>query len=193
MKQQRSKMLIACFALLLGAMLAPRAALAEPFIGEIRWVAFSFAPVGWAKCDGQAVPIASNTALFALLGTTYGGDGKTTFNLPDLRGRAPIHVNPSYNLGSVGGEEAHVLTFAELPQHTHPVMVDPREATSTTPAGNVLAKTSDGSPAYSNSISVTMPSATISVTGNAQPHENMKPYITLNCIIATQGIFPSRP
>lgn len=176
---------------LLGSFI-PQCAWAMPFIGEIRWVSFGFAPRNWAQCNGQILPIVQNTALFSLLGTTYGGNGVTTFALPDMRSRAPIHVSPDYTLGEYGGEESHALTLAELPGHTHDVKVDSKEGTSVTPAGSYPAKTSGGTSAYGSTSSATMAASSIANAGGGQPHENMKPFVTLNCIIALQGIFPSR-
>ena len=163
-----------------------------PYLGEIRWVSFSFAPKGWAQCNGQLLPINQNQALFALLGTTFGGDGRITFALPDMRSRAPIHVSNMYPLGGTGGEEGHVLTISELPSHTHDVRVDPREGTAAGAAGNYLAKTSDGTTAYGSTPGTTLALGSIANAGGGQPHQNMKPYITLNCIISLTGIFPSQ-
>jgi microcystin-dependent protein len=193
--RNRNVTIVFCVALLLllaGSLVPQQANATTPFLGEIRWVSFGFAPKGWAQCNGQLLPINQNQALFALLGTTFGGDGRTTFALPDMRSRAPIHVSPDYNLGSRGGEERHVLTFAELPSHTHAVNVDPREGTSAVPTGNYPAKTSAGASAYGSTPSTTMATGSISNAGGGQAHENMKPFIALNCIIALQGIFPSQ-
>lgn len=165
---------------------------ATPFLGEIRWVAFNFTPKGWAQCNGQLLSIAQNQALFSLLGTTFGGNGQTTFALPDMRSRAPIHVSFDYVLGMIGGEENHTLTLAELPAHTHAVTADTREGTVVSPTGNYLAKTSGGTSAYGSTSAATMAPGVIASTGGGQPHENMKPFITLNCIIAVTGIFPSQ-
>jgi microcystin-dependent protein len=223
------------FGLLVGTVLVPRSALAqEPFIGEIRWVAFDFAPRGWATCDGQIMSIAQNTALFSLLGTTYGGNGQTTFALPDMRGRAPLHVGQgpalsNRDLGEVGGTEAVTLTIPEMPLHVHmlaphthdiPALpVDVRAssfaATKNSPAGNVLAKATieqggGGTPLtniYSTGLAdvtlaagtaVSAPGTTGSASGMTMPaggnipHQNMPPFLVVNCIIALEGIFPSR-
>ena len=165
---------------------------AEPFLGEIRWVAFDFPPKGWAFCNGQLLQISQNQALFSLLGTTFGGNGTINFALPDMRGRAPIHVSSTYTLGSKGGEESHSLTSQEMPIHTHSLKADPREGTAVDPITNYPAKTSGGGSAYGSTATATMASGAVSSTGNNEPHENMKPYITLNCIIALQGVFPSQ-
>jgi microcystin-dependent protein len=174
----------------------------EPFIGEIRWVAFNFAPVGWATCEGQLLLISQNSALFDLLGTTYGGDGKTTFALPDLRGRAPIGQGQgtgltTRGLGDRGGQETVMLTQDQLPPHTHAALASSSTATTKSPAGNVLAtasgpgqRTTIYAPGPSN---VTLGGSAIGTVGGGQPHENMPPFLTLTCIIALQGIFPSRP
>lgn len=197
MKLLPSKRLLG--AVLLGALgctVAPQCALATastPFIGEINWVAFNYAPRNWAFCNGQLLPINQNTALFSLLGTTYGGNGVTTFALPDLRGRAPIHEGPGFVLGQSAGEENHTLTISELPAHTHLVNVDPHEATLATPGPTTyLAKTSTGTSAYGTTATTTLAPAAVSSVGGSQPHSNVKPFITLNCIIALQGIFPSQ-
>ena len=182
--------LVTLLLLLIGT-LAPQFAQAQAFIGEVRWVAFNFAPRNWALCNGQLLPINQNQALFSLLGTTFGGNGQTNFSLPDLRGRAPMHVGGGYLLGQRGGTESHVVTLAELPSHSHALMADPREATAASPAGKVPAKTSDGTSAYGSLASTTMKSGSVSSAGAGQAHENMKPFIALNCIIALQGIFPS--
>jgi microcystin-dependent protein len=187
------KTMCASILLFLASSFSPHCAWADnPFLGEIRWVAFNFAPKGWAQCNGQLLAIAQNQALFSLLGTTFGGNGVTTLALPDLRSRAPIHVSPSYLLGGTGGEESHTLTLTELPSHNHAVATDPREGTAGSPTGNYLAKTSGGTLAYGSKPDSLMASGTITSVGNGQPHENMKPFIALNCVIAVTGIFPSR-
>ena len=190
-----SHILCCALLLLLVGAITPRSSRADtPFVGEIRWVAFNFAPVGWEFCNGQLLSIAQDSVLFNLIGTTYGGDGQNTFALPDLRGRAPVHVSNVYSLASKAGEEGHILTLAEIPVHTHTLMADPQEGNAGTPAGNSLAKTSGGTSAYGGSATAVMAANSLAAAGVAQPqsHENMKPFLTLNCIIATQGIFPSQ-
>lgn len=165
----------------------------DPFLGEIRWVAFGFAPKNWAQCNGQLLPINQNIALFSLLGTTYGGNGSTNFALPDMRGRAPLHVGSGYVLGQKGGTEAHTLTLAELPAHTHAVLADGREATAAVPGTTThLAKTSAGTSAYGSTPNTSLAAGSVSSVGGGQPHTNLKPFIALTCIIALQGVFPSQ-
>jgi microcystin-dependent protein len=165
----------------------------DPFLGEIRWVAFERTPLHWAPCSGQLLNIAHNSALYSLLGTSFGGNGWSTFALPDMRGRAPLHVAGSANLGDKGGAETHTLTLAELPPHTHMVQVDGREATQADPGGAAfLAKTSAGTSAYGQTPNTHLATESVSFEGAGQPHTNMKPFIALNCIIALQGVFPPR-
>jgi microcystin-dependent protein len=163
----------------------------EPYLGEIRMVGFSFAPRGWAFCNGQVLPIHQNQALFSILGTTYGGDGRTTFALPDLRSRAPIHAG-NVPLGTPNGEEVHTLSSAEMPVHTHRAIAntDANSATLTSPAGNLWAN--GGQAAYAGAGNGSMASAAVGQSGNSQAHDNMSPYLVVNFIIAVQGIFPSR-
>ena len=165
--------------------------MAEPFLGEIQIIGFSFAPKGYALCNGQLLPINLNQALFSILGTTYGGDGVTTFALPDLRGRTPIHVGSGHNLGERAGEEAHTVAQAEMPAHSHTLNATSTLATSTNPENNVLAR--GGSNFYGQFGTPTpMGVGSVRNTGGSQPHENMSPFLTLNFIIALQGVFPSR-
>lgn len=226
---------------------AARADAQEPLLGEIKWVPYNFTPVGWADCNGQLLPISQNTALFSLLGTTFGGDGRTTFALPDMRGRVSLHVGQGSGLsdrvlGEVGGEETHTLTVAEIPSHDHGVSshthsvpalaVDVKasstDATSTTAQGNVLATPAaaaggndhdkgkhkgadkdldtptniyNAGPAnvsLAAGSAMTLPgttgggSGTTMATGGGAAHQNMQPFLAMRCIIATQGIFPSR-
>ncbi len=168
----------------------------NPFVGEIQMVAFNFAPVGWASCNGQLLPINQYMALFSLLGTMYGGDGVTNFALPDLRGRVPIHYGQgvglsSYNLGQIGGEEQHTLVVSELPAHTHDLQVSTNVGTSDSPGKMYLAQNSEGVKQYSANQNSTAEPPT--VTGQDKPHNNLQPYLSINYIIALNGIFPSRP
>jgi microcystin-dependent protein len=166
--------------------------MSEPFLAEIRIVGFNFAPRGWAFCDGQILPINQNQSLYSLLGTTYGGDGRTSFALPDLRGRTPIHVGTSvgssHSLGQKSGEETHTLSVNETPQHRHTLKASSSEATSHDPGTNVPAAAS--SFAYGEPTGLTSTSSTS--TGGGQSHDNMQPFLALNFCIALQGLFPSR-
>lgn len=170
--------------------------MSEPFLAEVRIVGFNFAPRGWALCDGQILPINQNQSLYSLLGTTYGGDGRTSFALPDLRGRVPIHVGQSnggadHREGQKGGEETHTLSANEMPQHDHPAQCSTDNATSNTASGNTLARAT--STIYQDASNLTnMSSAAVSNVGGGQAHENMQPYLVLNFCIALQGLFPSR-
>ncbi len=164
--------------------------MAEPFLAEIKIVSFNFPPRGWAFCDGQLMAISQNQALFSLLGTTFGGDGRTTFGLPNLQGRIPFHSGNGFVLGQAGGEEAHTLSLSEMPAHTHPVSASGSSATLTV-GSNAYMAASSANP-YGVSPGATMNPASVSVSGGSQPHPNMPPYLTMNFIIALQGIFPSR-
>jgi microcystin-dependent protein len=162
---------------------------AEPFLSEIRLMSFVFAPKGWAPCNGQLLPINQNQALFSLLGTTFGGDGRVNFALPDLRARVPIHVGGSHVLGERGGEQAHTLSIAELPTHTHQLTGSASDADVVLPTDNVVGRSSQvyGPPAQ---LAALDPS-TSGVVGGSQAHLNMQPFLTLSFCIALQGIFPS--
>lgn len=169
--------------------------MADPFIAEIRIVPFNFAPRGWAFCDGQILAIAQNTALFALLGTTYGGNGQITFALPNLQGRAPSQPGqgpglPLRDLGEVSGTESVALLSSEMPPHTHSVGVTAAPATRANPAGGRFGTTVD--PSYSSGPSTAV-GGVHGPAGGSQPHDNMQPSLALNFIIALQGIFPPRP
>lgn len=170
----------------------------EPYIGTIILFGFDFAPKGWAKCDGQLLPIAQNQALFSLLGTRYGGDGQTTFALPDLRSRVPLGAGQGpglsrYEIGHSGGIESVTLTQANLPAHTHPLMASVEPGDSGNPSGNVLASTGATDLEYSTAGPNTMMNGrAIGPSGSNMPVQIMQPYLTLNYCIALYGIFPSR-
>jgi microcystin-dependent protein len=166
--------------------------MAEPFLSEIRIMSFGFAPKGWALCDGQLLPINQNQALFSLLGTTFGGDGRVNFALPDLRGRVPIHLGNGHTLGERAGEQAHTLSIAELPEHAHVVHGLAAEGNTTNPENALWAGVTQD-PIYSEGSGglVAMNPASITNTGGSQAHLNMQPFLTLNFSIALQGIFPS--
>jgi microcystin-dependent protein len=168
--------------------------MAEPFLSEIRIMSFVFAPKGWALCNGQLLPINQNQALFSLLGTTFGGDGRVNFALPDLRGRTPIHVGSAHTLGERGGEQAHTLSIAELPTHTHVLNATTTQAQAGTnvPAPSRMLAQSNFSFLYgpATNLQAMAPNA-ISQTGGSQAHLNMQPFLTLSFCIALQGIFPS--
>ncbi len=167
--------------------------MAEPFISEIRIMSFGFAPKGWALCNGQLLPINQNQALFSLLGTTYGGDGRVTFGLPDLQARTPLHMASGHALGEKAGEQSHTLAIAELPQHHHVVNANSDLATTHAPSPAVTLAASQEDNIYCPpSPGLTMAANAISPVGGSQAHENMQPYLTLNFCIALQGIYPSR-
>ncbi len=163
--------------------------MAEPFLSEIRIMSFNFAPKGWALCNGQLLPINQNQALFSLVGTTFGGDGRVNFGLPDKRGRAPIHVGSGHTLGERGGEQAHTLSIAEMPTHVHTASGSSASATTPVPTNAVLAPANNLYSA-SNAL-VALGASSVTNTGGSQAHTNMQPYLTLNFCIALQGIFPS--
>lgn len=162
--------------------------MSEPFLGELKLVSFNFAPKGWALCNGQFLPINQNQPLFALLGTMYGGNGQTTFALPDLRGRVPMHLGPGFNQGERTGEEAHTVTLAEMPTHIHGALAS--STTGTQPAPNTLASANNLYRAPSDLTSLAP--ATLSNVGGSQAHLNLQPLLTLAWCIALQGIFPSQ-
>ncbi len=173
-----------------------------PFLTEIRIASFNFAPRGWAMCNGQLLPINQNQAIFALLGTTYGGDGRVNFGLPNLQGRVPVHMGNGLTLGQVGGEIGHTLASSELPGHTHTLKASTAAATTGAPGGSVLAEpgTNIGSvyaagasaQATQGLITGAMASQAVAGGGGGQPHSNLQPYLVLNFVIALQGIFPSQ-
>ena len=168
--------------------------MAAPYIGEIRIFSFDFPPKGWAVCAGQLLAINQNQALFSILGTTYGGNGQTTFGLPDFRGRAPIHFgNPDYGgsvtLGQKGGEEFHTLLTQEMPTHSHTPAGSNASPTVSTPVGNFWAQTGSG---YSTTANGAMSSNAVGLSGSGQGHENRSPFLTLKICIALVGLFPPR-
>jgi len=179
--------------------------MSDPFIGEIRMFAGTFAPNGWALCDGQLLSIAQNTALFSLLGTTYGGDGRTTFGLPDLRGRVAIHPGQgpglsNYILGEKSGAEQVTLTTNQIPAHTHAasgtIQAKNGQPDESNPGGQVPATLTNGTEGYAETPNTTMlangVNVTVGNTGGSQPHTNIQPFQCVNFIIALFGIFPSR-
>jgi microcystin-dependent protein len=173
--------------------------MADPFVAEIRIFPFNFAPKGWARCDGQLLPLSQNTALFSLLGTTYGGDGKSTFALPDLQGSAPMHPGQGpglslHDLGETGGSETVTLLESEIPAHSHSMLAATATATKSIPAGNSLSRVSGATP-YApppGDPLVTMSDTALAPAGGDQPHNNMQPYLTFYFNIALQGVFPPR-
>lgn len=171
----------------------------EPFIGEIKLFAGNFAPRGWAFCDGQLLPINQWQALFSILGTMYGGDGRTTFALPDLRGRVPLHPGTgpglsTYSVGENGGAEQVALNVNQMPTHTHSLNANTNVGNNPNPAGASIADTKGNDKDYmkSGEVNTAMSAQSIGSTGGGQPHENRQPYLAVNYIIALQGIFPSR-
>lgn len=167
--------------------------MAEPFLSEIRLMSFVFAPRGWALSNGQLLPINQNQGLFSLLGTTFGGDGRVNFALPDYRGRAPIHVGSGHTLGERGGEQAHTLSISELPTHTHVLNAldtGSSDANVNVPAGNLFSNAKPNN-LYQNTASGLTPTVGVSNVGGSQAHLNMQPFLTISFCIALQGIFPS--
>lgn len=163
--------------------------MAEPFLSEIRIMSFVFAPKGWALCNGQLLPINQNQGLFSLLGTTFGGDGRVNFALPDLRARTPIHVGSGHTLGERGGEQAHTLSIAEIPTHVHIEQASSNVGDAVNPTNAVLATASNVYRAADNLTALNP--ASVTNTGGSQAHLNMQPFLTLSFCIALQGIFPS--
>ena len=167
--------------------------MSEPFLSEIKIVSFNFAPKGWALCNGQFLPINQNQALFALLGTTYGGNGQTTFALPNLRGQVPISFGNGHNLGEAAGSTAVTINIQQLPTHLHALQASSATANTNAPDNTTLLGGSAPNDVYNGpaSLSTLIPSS-VTAVGGSQPHNNMMPYLVLNFIIALQGIFPSQ-
>jgi len=166
--------------------------MSQPFLSEIKIMSFGFAPQGWAQCNGQLLPINQNQALFSLLGTTYGGDGRVNFALPNLRGQTPLHFGNSFTLGQTGGQVAHTLTISEMPQHLHFLNGASDNADAPVAGGNLLGgNVNNLYQPPDNNLTSLLP-ATIANAGGSQPHENRQPFLALNFCIALQGIFPSQ-
>jgi microcystin-dependent protein len=171
--------------------------MAQPYVGEIRMFAGNFAPAGWMFCDGSQLPISENETLFQLIGTTYGGDGESTFNLPDLRGRTPVHqgTNPgtgtNYILAEAGGVETVTLTTQQIPVHNHALTATTNTGTQVNPGGNLLANSQGPQPYIQESPSGNLNAQAVQPSGGSQPHENLQPYLGINFIISLFGIFPS--
>ena len=168
----------------------------DPFLGEVMMISWNFPPKGWAFCNGQLLPINQNQALFALLGTTYGGDGRVNFALPNLQGRLPVHMGAGFTLGQLGGETAHTLTQSEMPQHIHTLIADTTlapTADGNLPASNRRLAGSRNANLYGPAANLqAMSAAVVGNAGGSQPHDNMAPYLTINFVIALSGIFPSQ-
>jgi microcystin-dependent protein len=165
--------------------------MSEPFIGEVKMVGFNFAPVGWALCDGRLLPIAQYEALFALIGTTYGGDGQTTFALPDLRSRAPVHTGNGHRLGEMGGTESVTLNTNQIPGHSH-VPQASNAGAATSPAASVWANSAALQFAPASSPLTAMNPGVMAAAGGSQPQDNMLPFLAVNFVIALEGIFPTQ-
>ena len=162
-----------------------------PYLSEVKIVSFNYPPKGWAACNGQFLPINQNQALFSLLGTMYGGNGQTTFALPDLRGRTPIHVGAGFTQGQAGGTEAVTLNTSQMPQHMHLLNVQPKSGNKTTGSGNFLSN--GGSDLFTAPPPTeAMNAGCVSNTGGSQAHTNLQPFLVLNCVIALVGVFPSQ-
>jgi microcystin-dependent protein len=163
-----------------------------PYMGELRLMSFNFPPKGWAECNGQFMPINQNQALFSLLGTMYGGNGQTTFALPDLRGRTPIHVGGGFTQGEKLGEESHTVVQAEMPAHTHQLQASGANADTPVPVGSLLGQSNNTYTTPIAQSTTTLRPDTVTNVGGSQPHQNLSPFLTLNWCISLQGFFPSR-
>lgn len=171
--------------------------MAQPYVGEIRMFAGNFAPVGWAFCEGQTLPISENEVLFQLIGTTYGGDGESTFNLPNLASRVPIHMGTgpdgtTYQIGEMAGVESVTLTTQQIPAHNHALIATTAIATQSSPTGNLLAQSSAMDLYIEDVPNVALNPQSITPVGGSQPHENMQPFLCINFIISLFGIYPSQ-
>jgi len=166
--------------------------MAQPYVGEIRMFAGNFAPVGWMFCEGQLLPISENEVLFQLIGTTYGGDGESTFALPDLRGRLPLHQGNGLILAETGGVEEVTLTVNQMPAHSHPMLASTNNASAANAANNVLAQTPTHTSYIADNPNWPLSANSIGSTGGSQPHSNFQPYLCVDFIISLYGIFPSQ-
>jgi len=166
--------------------------MAEPFLGEIRIMSFNFPPKGWALCNGQLLPINQNQPLFALFGTTYGGDGRVNFALPNLQGQSPIHIGGGFSQGQTGGEQNHTLSSAEMPAHAHVAQGTTSNADQPIPTGNLLGAANNMYTGANAGNLTPLDPSSISALGGSQAHQNMQPYLTLSFCVALQGIFPSQ-
>ncbi|HYY95919.1 MAG TPA: tail fiber protein [Pyrinomonadaceae bacterium] len=165
--------------------------MAQPYVGEIRMFGGNFAPVGWMFCEGQLLPISENEILFQAIGTTYGGDGESTFALPDLRGRVPIHFGNGFTLGENGGVETVTLTVSQIPAHSHPVLASLNGGNATQPAGNLTAQNASVTIYRAQAPVANMNAQAVGSTGGSQPHNNFQPYLCVDFIISLFGLFPS--
>lgn len=165
--------------------------MAQPYVGEIRMFAGNFAPAGWMFCEGQLLPISENETLFQLIGTTYGGDGQSTFALPDLRGRIPLHQGNGFILAETGGAEEITLTVSQIPAHSHPLLASTGPGTANTPVGNLTAESASISLYIEDVPNANLNAQAVSPVGGSQPHTNFQPYLCVNFIISLFGIFPS--
>ncbi len=165
--------------------------MAQPYVGEIRMFAGNFAPAGWMFCEGQLLPISENEALFQLIGTTYGGDGESTFGLPDLRGRLPLHQGNGFILAETGGAEEITLTVNQIPSHTHPLLAAADNASTANAQNNLLAQITSYTPYFGAQANTALAPTSIGPVGGSQPHTNFQPYLCVDFIISLFGIFPS--
>ena len=165
--------------------------MAQPYVGEIRMFAGNFAPVGWAFCEGQLLPISENETLFNVIGTTYGGDGQSTFALPDMRGRIPIHQGNGFILAETGGAEEITLTVSQIPSHTHPLLASTDQTNTLNPGGNMIGAALTATPFFADAPNTNLAPQSISPVGGSQPHTNFQPYLCVDFIISLFGIIPS--
>jgi len=166
--------------------------MAQPYVGEIRMFAGNFAPAGWMFCEGQLLPISENEVLFNLIGTTYGGDGQSTFALPDLRGRVPIHQGSGFSLAQTGGSESVTLTVNQIAAHTHPLVATTAVGSAASPQGNVLAASGSSNVYRTGPGAVALSNQAVGPAGGSQPHTNFQPYLCVDFIISLYGIFPTQ-